>query len=139
MTGIYHNLKFLVVEDDEITATSLSAMLLNYGACGVMTAHSSEEACNLLERMDGIPFNAAIVDIDLGGTDCFEVSRALRQAGIPFLFHSGRSGDYPHLLQEFPVPFVGKPSTDFDVIFALEKVMGWPAKPDGTLPPSAAA
>lgn len=125
MAGIYEQKRFLIVEDDPIVASSLKSMLEHYGAADVHVAHGADDACALLDD-ETLELDAAIVDIDLNGQDCADVSAMMASKAIPFVFHSGRIQEYPHLIEKFRAPTVSKPSSDFDMIFALEKIMGWP-------------
>jgi len=77
----------LIVEDEPLVALHLHAALREAGA-GLIAATTANEALRLLSRND---VSAAIVDVSLGGQDCYPVCKDLSHRRIPFAFHTGHA------------------------------------------------
>jgi DNA-binding response OmpR family regulator len=75
----------LLVEDEMCLAMMVQDMLDDAGY-RVVTASRVPGALALAEAE---PLDAAILDVNLAGTDVFPVADALRRRGVPFLFASG--------------------------------------------------
>ncbi|WP_165349985.1 MULTISPECIES: response regulator [unclassified Mesorhizobium] len=69
-------------------------------------------------------FDAAVVDLMLGGTSTLDFAARLHTAGIPFVFASGYS-DSDDLKSAFPeIRLVSKPYSGEDLIAALAAACG---------------
>nr|WP_214469749.1 response regulator [Mesorhizobium sp. dw_380] len=69
-------------------------------------------------------FDAAIVDLMLGGTSTLEFAAGLRKTGVPFVFASGYS-DAEEIRTSFPgVRLVTKPYSGEDLVEALAVAYG---------------
>ncbi|WP_268931281.1 response regulator [Mesorhizobium ciceri] len=69
-------------------------------------------------------FDAAIVDLMLGGASTIDFASGLRAAGIPFVFASGYS-DVDEIKASFPdVRLVGKPYSGEDLVQAVAAACG---------------
>lgn len=78
--------RILVVEDEFLISLLAVDMLEELGAVGVGPAATVEEGLALL---DGGPVDAAMLDVNLGGTRSDALADVLRARGIPFLIASG--------------------------------------------------
>lgn len=95
----------LIVEDETLLALMLEDVLLDAG-------HRVVHAATLPEAMDALDqdrFDAAILDINIGGKDVFPVASRLREMHTPFMFASaaeaasiGPEFRHEHLL---PMPY----------------------------------
>ena|SRR5437660_9817382 len=80
-------LRILVVEDNFLVAENLRELLIARGCDVIGPAPRVEVALSLLAangRVDG-----AMLDINLGGEDCFPIAAALQERAVPFLFLTG--------------------------------------------------
>ena len=104
--------RVLIIEDDFLTAESLSHVIADYGFTVVGPVDTADRAVRLIgqELPDG-----ALLDVGLRYGSAIEVAKALRARGVPFVVVSGYSRD--GLPPELKVaPFVGKPMTESDLI-----------------------
>ena len=103
--------RILVVEDDAIVAMLIEAHVTDFGCQVAGPAGNVPDALQVIEQT--LAIDAAILDINLGGTRVDPVAVALAAKGIPFLFLTGY-GDQP--VDAYPqAPVLGKP-------FALEQL-----------------
>ena len=79
----------LIVEDEMFLALILEDVLEEAGFC-VLKAARLPAALAFAESAE---IDAAILDINLSGTEVFPAADALRRRGIPFLFTSGYGED----------------------------------------------
>jgi DNA-binding NtrC family response regulator len=96
-----HELKgrcVLLVEDEFLVLMDLQMMLEDAGA-RVVTADTVESAMH--EATNGHILSAAVLDVRLPDGEVFPVADALRDRGVPIVFHSGHAridevqGSYP--------------------------------------------
>ncbi len=103
--------RILVVEDEYFIADDLRRALARAGA-EVAGPVSSVEAALALVGEGG--FDAAILDINLGGEMSFPIADALERSGTPFLLATGydewviptRFGAVPRSPKPFSIPLV---------------------------------
>jgi len=76
------------VEDEALISMDLEYMLEDLGYRVVGVGATNSQALGLLERLGG-EVDAAVVDVNLGGTSSVPVAEALRERGIPFIVASG--------------------------------------------------
>ena len=102
--------RVLIVEDDFLTAESLSHAIADYGFTVVGPVDTADRAVRLIgqELPDG-----ALLDVGLRDGNAIEVAKVLRARSVPFVVVSGYSGLPPELKV---APFVGKPMTKSDLI-----------------------
>jgi DNA-binding response OmpR family regulator len=74
-----------MVEDEMILAFMLEDLLLEAGFA-VQRASRIDDALALLESED---FDAAVLDVNLGGEPVFPLADRLRERGVPILFATG--------------------------------------------------
>ncbi|PBC06116.1 response regulator [Mesorhizobium sp. WSM3860] len=118
MPPLLDGLRILVLEDEFLIAMDVEQLCRDQGAAEVTIV------CDLAEMdlRDGLSwFDAAIVDLMLGGTSTLDFAERLRSAGIPFVFASGYS-DAEDLEGSFPeIQLVTKPYSGDDLIEALAR------------------
>ncbi|MBV9348540.1 MAG: response regulator [Pseudolabrys sp.] len=84
----------LIVEDNTIIAIALEEMIKDFGVAQVRCAGSVAQALALIgEKLPDF----AVLDVDLGDQNCFEIAEQLANAGVPFVFATGygEKADYP--------------------------------------------
>lgn len=95
--------RILIVEDDEVVADHLAAMVREKLGCVPIVSATSGDAWR---RADRIAFG--FLDIKLGDGDVFELANRFRQEGVPFVFVSAT--DPAGVPQELAAaPFLRKP------------------------------
>ena len=113
-TASYAGARFLVVEDSFAVASALEFLLQSAGYAVVGKAGHVGPA---LELVASVPFDVALLDIDLHGEHVAPVADAVRRRGRPVIFLSGY-GEVdmlpPHLRS---LPRLEKP-VDPDALFA---------------------
>ena len=82
--------RVLVVEDEPLHAMNIEDMLTELGHFVAATATRIDKALSLAE---GSEFDLAVLDINLAGSNTFQVAGILRKRGIPFIFMSGYGTD----------------------------------------------
>jgi CheY-like chemotaxis protein len=95
----------LIVEDEALIALDIHAALSANGA-SIIAATKGAEALELIHKAE---ISVAVLDINLGDSDCSAACRALFRRQIPFLFYTG----YPdaEVLKEWPdTPVLIKPA-----------------------------
>ena len=109
--------RVLIVEDDGLIALDLEGTFQDAGA-EVDLATSLEAA----RRLVGRRYDLAVLDCWLRGEEVFPVADALRDLGVPILFHSGHlrladiRGPYPDAVA------VGKPSAAASLLLAAKQI-----------------
>ena len=106
--------RILVVEDEPLITMMLEDWLAELGHTSAGPAGSVQAALTLIEE-GGI--DAAILDVNLAGSDCRPAAEALEVNGIPYVFATGDSSAM--IVRQFPhISTLSKPYT-FDAIAAL--------------------
>lgn len=80
--------KVLIVEDEAVISMMLEVWLTDLGHEVAGSASTIQKALGLIEAEK---FDAAILDVSLGGSLSYEVADALRRHGIPFAWGTGYS------------------------------------------------
>jgi DNA-binding response OmpR family regulator len=112
--GELRGLRILVVEDNFLVAENLRELLSARGCDVIGPAPRVEAALSLLaanSRVDG-----AMLDINLGGEDCFPVAAALRERQVPFLFLTGYDERMSIPAEFSHAPRLSKPVAENDLI-----------------------
>jgi len=118
LSGILDGLRILVLEDEFLIAMDVEQLCRDHGAFDVTVARSMEEIA------DGLDFDAAIVDVLLGGVSTFDFAARIRDAGKPFVFASGYS-DNAEVAKRFPdIAMIGKPYSGNDLVEAVAAACG---------------
>lgn len=81
--------RILIVEDEMLVMMQAVDLLVDLG-CRTAAAATVDKALALIAEK---PFDAAMVDMNLGGEMAFRVTEALTARGVPFLFATGYVGD----------------------------------------------
>ncbi|WP_206659596.1 response regulator [Hansschlegelia zhihuaiae] len=108
-------LRILLVEDEAMIAMLVEDMLTDSGATVVGPAGGVAEALGVIssEQIDG-----ALLDVNLGGEQSFEVADALAKRSIPFVFVTGYGGGA--VRDRYPdAPTLQKPFVTSDLERAL--------------------
>ena len=128
MTGLLAGRQMLVVEDEMLVLMNIEMAFEDLCCSRIHAAASVAEALALLGNHD---FDAAFLDVNLGGEKSYPVADALARRGIPFVFSKGYGdhGDRPDLEDR---PVLRKPYTREALIAVLERLL-----PDEPLPVAA--
>lgn len=121
MPSLLDGLRILVLEDEFLIAMDVEQLCRDYGAGDVVIARDLAE----IEPQDMVAqFDAAIVDLMLGGASTLDFASLLRQQGVPFIFASGHS-DADEIKASFPgIRLVAKPYSGDDLIEAVAAACG---------------
>jgi DNA-binding response OmpR family regulator len=118
LSGMLEGLRILLLEDEFLIAMDVEQLCLDHGAASVVAARSVDEVG------DDLDFDAAIVDLLLGGVSTFDFAARLKDAGKPFIFASGYTDD-AEVRQRFPgISLVGKPYAGDDLVEAVATACG---------------
>jgi CheY-like chemotaxis protein len=74
------------VEDEPLVRLMTEEILLSIGCAVVATASSLDEA---LTHIAATPFDLAVLDINLAGTEVYPAAELLRSKGTPIIFVTG--------------------------------------------------
>ena len=100
MTAALDGLRILVVEDEFLVATLIEDMLV---AAGCVVAGPIPRLSEALAAVDRGTFDAAVLDVNLGGDRVYPVADALSRRNVPFVFITGYgAGVLPHEYVERP-------------------------------------
>lgn len=82
-----HGLQVFVVEDDHLISMMLEDMLTNFGCVVTGVAATVPRALSMVGAINDI--DAAILDVNIGGTMVFPVADALLQRNVRCVFSTG--------------------------------------------------
>jgi DNA-binding response OmpR family regulator len=118
--ALLHGLRILVLEDEFLIAMDVEQLCRDHGAADVTIARNLGEVG---EQALPSRFDAAVIDLMLGGVSTLDFAARLRSEGVPFVFASGYS-DSDELKVLFPeITLVTKPYSGDDLIEAV--AMAW--------------
>jgi DNA-binding response OmpR family regulator len=124
MTAELEGVRVLVVEDEFLVAAVIQDMLQ---AAGCVVSGPIPRVAEALDAVDHESFDAAILDINLGGIRIDPVADALDRRNVPFLFVTGyTTGALPAAYAERPR--VCKPFKMADLLGALSRLVIPPTK-----------
>lgn len=83
--------RFLVVEDETLILMMIEAMLDDLGCTSVTAAGSCHHAIALIKDQ---VFDAAMLDMNLDGSDSQAVADALAARGVPFIYSTGNTAGH---------------------------------------------
>jgi CheY-like chemotaxis protein len=81
--------RVLVVEDEMLVLIMIEDMLADLGCSLVTSAATVDKALALI---DAQAFDAAMLDMNLNGSDSHPVAEALSARGVPFIYSTGNTG-----------------------------------------------
>jgi DNA-binding response OmpR family regulator len=111
----------LILEDEYLIAMDVEQSCLEWGASEVTILRSLDQMRD--QPLDQPRFDAAIVDLRLGGESTTYFARELAKRRIPFVFATGLS-DVGELAESFPdVPVIGKPYSGDELVRILAAVI----------------
>ena len=113
--------RVLIVEDESLVAMLLETILEDMGCVPVGPAATVDEGLQLVGGDE--PIDAALLDVNVAGTQVFPIAEALKARGVPFVFSTGYGeGGLPDEWRGQPT--LQKPFTESAVRDALMKAMG---------------
>lgn len=119
MKNLLSGMHILILEDEFLIAMDVESLCRDHGATAVTIAQEMPETGP--QKPD---FDAAILDIMIGGESTLPFARMLQEQGIPFIFASGYT-DSEEILTPFPgVTLVGKPYSGDELIEAVALACG---------------
>lgn len=111
--------RILIVEDELLVAFETQTLVTRIGAI-VVGPYSRVAAA--LDAVRTLPVDAALLDVNLAGTQSFVIADALQERGIPFVFCTGYERDtVPPRFKN--VDLVEKPMLPEAVIAALAEAV----------------
>jgi CheY-like chemotaxis protein len=119
MTGLLAGRRILVVEDEMLVLMQIEMALEDFGCSAVCVAASVAEAAAILV---GESFDAAMLDINLGGEKSYPVADMLIRRSIPFVFSTGY-GDHGDRTDLQDRPMLRKPYARADLEGVLAKLI----------------
>ena len=124
-------MRILLVEDEAMIAMLVEDMLLDGGAEVVGPAGGVKAALAAIDQNADI--DGALLDVNLGGEQSFEVADALAARNIPFVFVTGYGGE--GVRDRYPdAPTLQKPFVTSDLERALTALAGRAGAPSGGRP-----
>jgi DNA-binding response OmpR family regulator len=112
---LLEDLRILVLEDEYLIAMDVEQLCRDNGAGEVEICMTLDDLDD--ERLSG--FDAAIIDVMLGGVSTLDFARRLEERGVPFIFSTGFA-DNQDIARLFPsVAVVGKPYSGEALISAV--------------------
>ena len=119
MSETVRNLRILVVEDEPLIVMLIEDALAELDCTVAAVASTLAEG---LEKADTLDFDAAIVDVNLGGASAIPVAELLAHREVPFVFSTGYGGGAE--LDSFSgVPVLSKPFRTSEIGDCLEAAM----------------
>lgn len=107
MTGLLAGRCILTVEDEMLVLMDIETALEDLGCSTICSAASVVEALAFIAEQC---FDAAILDVNLGGEKSYPVADALARLGVPFVFSTGYS-DHGDRVDLEDRPILRKPYT----------------------------
>lgn len=110
-------LKILILEDEFLIAMDVEQLCRDHGAQEVVISRTLDDLG--ADQWHAFDYDAAVVDMRLGGTTTLDFARRLFERGVPFVFATGYS-DSDETSRSFPgVPVITKPYLGEELIGAL--------------------
>ena len=109
----------LVVEDEPLLRKQVAAALEQHDA-DVTAVGTLDEARRMIQSL---PFDFALLDVNLGDEQSVPVAKRLAELGVPFVLSTGY-GETPELIESYPpCPVVQKPFSNESLRSAFAKAM----------------
>ncbi len=123
MRAALEGIRVLVVEDEFLVATLIEDMLVD---AGCVVAGPIPRLSEALDAAGSGTFDAAVLDVNLGGDRVYPVADALSRRNVPFVFVTGySSGALPDVHAERPR--LCKPFKMADLLDKLSSVLAPPS------------
>lgn len=119
MTALLAGRRVLVVEDEMLVLMQIEMQLEELGCSAICAAASVAEA---LAMLGGQSFDAAMIDVNLGGEKSYPVADMLTRRGIPFAFSTGY-GDHGDRVDLNDRPMLRKPYVHADLVAVFERLI----------------
>jgi len=110
----------LVIEDEVLIAMGFESCLQDAGAV-VKIANSIASAQSALE--EGIPFDAAVVDLVVADGNASPLIEVLSERGIPVVITTGDEVDPRHPALSKALAILQKPHADSDLVNAVTRLV----------------
>jgi CheY-like chemotaxis protein len=115
MVAELQDLRVLVVEDESMISMLIEDMLADIGCVVAGTASRLDEA---MSKVSSLEFDAAILDVNLNGSQSHRIADALAAKGKPFVWSTGYgAAGLPEAARS--APMLGKPFQRRDLEKAL--------------------
>ena len=112
-------LRIFIVEDESLITMLIEDALADMGCAIAGIASNVDEA---MSKVSSLEFDAAILDVNLNGSQTYPVADALAKKGIPFVLSTGYGvAGIPETYQGMPV--LGKPFEQSDLQRALRTAL----------------
>jgi CheY-like chemotaxis protein len=119
MSNLLSGRRVLVVEDEFVILLMMEDIMVDLGCRSVSGVSTVAEAVSLIESEF---FDAATLDMNLGGEDSNLVADALLKRGVPFIFCTGNSeADMREGFEDHVVLY--KPFRETDLSSALTQLL----------------
>ena len=112
------DLRVPIVEDDVVISMLVRDMLGDFGCVVAGAALDLDEALGMI---DGLSFDCAILDVDLGGAPSFPAADRLRDRDLPFVYATGHRRGVLRPMDRATL-ILHKPFREQDVIDVLDKL-----------------
>lgn len=127
MTAALEGTRVLIVEDEFLVATLIEDML---ESAGCVVSGPIPRVAEALDAVDHETYDAAVLDVNLGGDRIDPVARALSRRNVPFVFVTGYSiGNLPREYAERPR--LCKPFKMADLLGTLSSLLKRPVPSPG--------
>lgn len=125
MTGPLAGRRILVIEDEMLVLMNIERTLEGLGCTAI---HAAASVVDALVMLYSYQFDAAIIDINLGGEKSYPVADELIKRRIPFAFSTGY-GDHGDRRDLVDRPMLRKPYVSSALVAMFAQLM-----PDDPLP-----
>ena len=116
----FQGTRIIVVEDEPLIALDMESILIAAGCEIAGSAGSLEKAKALVARAE---FDAALLDVNLGGDSVGELAAALIQRNVPFAFVTGYGREaLPEGFQDMVA--VRKPASQKELLAVVQRLVG---------------
>lgn len=113
--------RVLVLEDEALIALTLMDTLREFGCAIVGPASNVGAALDLIRAKT---LDIAVLDVNLAGASSAPVARALREAGVPFVYCTGYAEPALQIEADLAAPMLTKPIDPEELAAALRKAIG---------------
>lgn len=120
--------RFLLLEDEALVSMLIEEVLADLGCAVAAVVTNVADALAFIDA-HALEFDAAILDVNLGGETAYPVAAALSERQVPFAFATGYGQN--GVLREYAgVPVVAKPFDEHVLQGVIEKLVRSDARRD---------